>query len=229
MAPSKALPWDRVLAVSKHLSSPRDIALFWTLVGTGLRVSEVLELTVSSILSTTGLLLDYVESSPVRTSTKMRRRTIPMSKTLAYHLSQLIIRLPNRNPYTYLFLSRKGTNIPITSRQAGRILSKAFRAAGITNGFSPHSLRKTFAQAVYDGTGENIFLAQQALGHVSPASTVYYLDSQRAAVDAAIVAVLDSRIFDAPLSFEEKPAGTMPADPTDPERLTQPRTQDQAL
>ena len=222
MAPSKALPWPLVLDVSKHLNTPRDIALYWTLVGTGLRISEVLELTVSSVLSQKNALQHYLESTPARTTSKSRRRNIPISKALAYFLSQLIISLPNRNPYTYLFLSRKGRNIPITTRQASRILSQAFRAAGISNGFSPHSLRKTFAQAIYADTDENIFLAQQALGHVSPASTVYYLDAQRDAVEAAIVNVLDSRIYHTPLTGTEKPVDTVPTGSTDPKRLTQP-------
>jgi len=226
MPRARALPWTDVFTIADNLKSPRDIALFWTLIGTGLRLSEALNLTVSSVCEPNGTLLDYIQVEPRRTSTKLRHRHIPMSKSLAHFLAFLLFDLPNRNPFTYLFLSRKGTNVPITPRQARRILTAAFHAAGLSNGFSPHSLRKTFAQAIFDAEGQNVFVAQQALGHVSPASTVYYLDSLRTQVDAAITNVLDSRIIHTQLAGTEKPANTMPAGLTGNGRLTQPPTVD---
>lgn len=88
-----------------------------------------------------------------------------------------------------MFISRKG-NTAITSRHALRILSDAARSAGLP-AISTHTLRKTFADRLYDRLDGNVFEVQQALGHKSPASTIRYLGFKEKRVESAILSLFD--------------------------------------
>ena len=50
-----------------------------------------------------------------------------------------------------------------------------------------HTLRKTFAMRIYDGTQHNIFLTSKALGHASIDMTQKYLGISDEEVAAAIL------------------------------------------
>jgi site-specific recombinase XerD len=90
-----------------------------------------------------------------------------------------------------LFVSRKHTNgfAAITRQQAGRLLKELFALVGEFGNVSTHTMRKTFAKAIYDMTGGKIELVQQALGHRSIASTIAYLSFNSTAIDNAITAM----------------------------------------
>ncbi len=76
-------------------------------------------------------------------------------------------------PQRPLFPSRKFGNA-LSRSQAHRILEKAFQKAGLNGKLATHSLRKTFAQRIYDASGD-IFLVQELLGHKSVETTKEYL------------------------------------------------------
>ena len=90
-----------------------------------------------------------------------------------------------------LFVSRKHVNgfAAITRQQAGRLLKELFALIGEFGNVSTHTMRKTFAKAIYDMTGGKIELVQQALGHRSIASTIAYLSFNSTAIDNAITAM----------------------------------------
>jgi site-specific recombinase XerD len=87
-----------------------------------------------------------------------------------------------------LFVSRKHVNgyAAISRQQAHKLLKDLFAAIGEFGNVSTHTLRKTFAKAIYEATGGKIELVQIALGHVAITSTVSYLSFNTQSIDDAI-------------------------------------------
>ena len=65
------------------------------------------------------------------------------------------------------------------------ILKDAFTAAGLNGKLATHSLRKSFAQRVYEQSGD-IFLVQELLGHKSVSTTQRYLGVDWASAREAV-------------------------------------------
>ena len=65
------------------------------------------------------------------------------------------------------------------------MLKKAFMAAGLNGKLATHSLRKSFAQRVYEQSGD-IYLVQELLGHRNIATTQKYLGVNYADARAAV-------------------------------------------
>ena len=61
----------------------------------------------------------------------------------------------------------------------------AFEAAGLNGHLATHSLRKSFAQRLYDRTGD-IFAVQEMLGHKAVATTQKYLGVNYTSVRTAV-------------------------------------------
>ena len=59
-------------------------------------------------------------------------------------------------------------------KTAHKILKKAFTAAGLNGKLATYSLRKSFAQRLYEESSD-IYLVQELLGHKSVATTQEYL------------------------------------------------------
>ena len=68
------------------------------------------------------------------------------------------------------------------------MLKKAFMAAGLNGKLATHSLRKSFAQRLYDKTGD-IYLVQELLGHRNISTTQKYLGVNYADAKAAVEAI----------------------------------------
>ena len=73
----------------------------------------------------------------------------------------------------------------MTTRAAHNVLKKAFESAGLNEHLATHSLRKSFAQRLYDYTGD-IFAVQEMLGHKNAATTQKYLGVNYASVRDAL-------------------------------------------
>ena len=80
------------------------------------------------------------------------------------------------------------------------ILKDAFTAAGLNGKLATHSLRKSFAQRVYEQSGD-IFLVQELLGHKSVSTTQRYLGVDWASAREAVEGMaLASQPYTMPLS-----------------------------
>ena len=73
----------------------------------------------------------------------------------------------------------------MSRRTAHDVLKDAFEAAGLNGKLATHSLRKSFAQRLYDQTGD-IFTVQEMLGHKSVVTTQKYLGVNYASVRDAL-------------------------------------------
>jgi integrase len=91
------------------------------------------------------------------------------------------------NPEAYLFPNRYGH--PISVVHAWRVLLRACGEVSIAGRVGLHSMRKSFAQAVHEATGNDLFKTQQLLGHSSPLTTVRYLESSQPELDAVVLSL----------------------------------------
>ena len=81
-----------------------------------------------------------------------------------------------------LFPSRKGQGSKAMTRiSAHRALKPAFEAAGLNGKLGTHSLRKSYAQRLYEQTND-IYAVQEMLGHKSVVTTQRYLGVNYASV-----------------------------------------------
>ena len=85
-----------------------------------------------------------------------------------------------------LFPSRQGKRPQQMSRRtAHNVLKAAFIAAGLNGHLATHSLRKSFAQRLYEQSGD-IFMVQELLGHANVATTQKYFGVNYASARQAV-------------------------------------------
>ena len=85
-----------------------------------------------------------------------------------------------------LFPSRSGQGMKRMSRRTVHyVLKAAFIAAGLNGHLATHSMRKSFAQRLYDRTSD-IFAVQEMLGHKAVSTTQKYLGVNYANIKEAV-------------------------------------------
>ena len=145
----------------------RNRAIIEVLFSCGLRVSELVTLTLSNI---------YEEDGFVRILGKgNKERLVPISGRALHELHlwymdrrQMKIKLGEED---YVFLNRRGAHL---TRTMIFIMIKQYAAqAGIRKTISPHTLRHSFATALLEG-GASLRVIQTLLGHESIGTTEIY-------------------------------------------------------
>jgi len=145
----------------------RDRALLELLYATGMRVSEVVGLTLGKI----NLSLGYI-----RCLGKGRKeRLIPVGRfaidATEEYLEDLRSKLLGDRHDEALFLSRTGR--PLDRSNIWRLVRKYARLAGIEEPLSPHTLRHCFATHLLAG-GADLRIVQELLGHADVTTTQIY-------------------------------------------------------
>lgn len=153
------------------LSKPegqRNRAMLEVLYGSGLRVSELINLKISDI--------SFNENIILVTGKGNKQRLVPLGElskkqTLIY-LEKIRPNIGVKKGFEdYLFLSRRGSRL---SRQMVFIVIKnKVEELGIAKKISPHTFRHSFATHLVQG-GANIRVVQQLLGHASIVTTEIY-------------------------------------------------------
>lgn len=169
----KSLTEDEVEALlnAPDITTPlglRDRAMLETLYATGLRVSELVGLTVIQINLTQGV---------VKVIGKGRKeRLVPLGELAVEWLEQFMnksrpLLLATEEPSASLFPSRLGAAM---TRQAFWQLIKRYAVqAGISKPLSPHTLRHAFATHLLNH-GADLRVVQLLLGHSSLSTTQIY-------------------------------------------------------
>ena len=155
----------------------RDLLLFTMGINTGLRISDLLKLTVADVKDKS-----HVELKEQKTG-KIKR--FPIQQSLQQLLNDYI---KNKPVNEYLFKSRnhsKGSR-PITRVMAYEILNNACSKCGIKDKIGTHTLRKTFGYHYYQKT-HDIALLQKILNHSSPSITLRYIGIEQDNIDASIM------------------------------------------
>jgi integrase len=169
----------------------RDAALFVLGVKSGFRISELLSLRLRDVWQA-GRSVERVTVERRHMKKKTEGRTVLLHPEAKAALAAWLDELRAAGveaPDAFVFQSRKGDNRPITRVQAYRILHAAYDACAMTGKLGTHSLRKTFANNVYDRLGGDLAKTQRALGHRNINSTVQYLSFREEEIDEAILAL----------------------------------------
>jgi integrase len=169
----------------------RDRALFLLGIKTGFRIAELLSLRVGDVLQHDRL-VDQLTVRRAHMKRQREGRTVPLHPDAKAALAAWLMALRQRTrmtPQTYVFQSRKGGNRPISPVQAWRILREAYATNGLTGKVATHSMRKTFANKVYQQLGYDLIRTKRALGHTHISNTERYLSFAEADIHAAILAI----------------------------------------
>jgi len=176
----------------------RDAAIVETAYAAGLRIGELSSLTIGAV---------DLRRGEVRVTGKGRKQRIsllgrPARAALDQYLSRgrpvLAALVPAeaevaaeraaatvRVPADVLFLNRFGG--PLGARGMRLRLDTLGREAGLPRGFSPHTLRHSFATHLLDG-GADLRIVQELLGHESLATTQVYTHVSPSRLRAAYTA-----------------------------------------
>jgi len=161
-------------AVDKLLASPadaplvqRDVAMIELIYAAGLRVSEVVALTVSQVKLEAGYLTVVGKGR--------KERAVPIGRfarerVLAY-LKEVRPQLLGRRLSPFLFVSRAGK--PMSRQAFWRRLRRRALQAEVREHLSPHTLRHAFATHLVEG-GADLRAVQLMLGHADIGTTEIY-------------------------------------------------------
>jgi integrase len=169
----------------------RDRALFLLGVRSGFRISELLSLRIGDVWQHDRL-VDRVTVPRRHMKGKQESRTVllhPEAKASLAAWLLILRQLPGANPQTFVFRSRKGPNRAISVVQAWRILQDAYTTNELGGKLGTHSMRKTFANRIYERSGRDLIKTQQAMGHKHVNSTQHYLSFLQEEIDALILAI----------------------------------------
>jgi integrase len=162
--------------------STRNELLFILGINVGLRISDILKLKVRDLTkSNTKAPKDYVIITEIKTR-----------KTKKFYIGDIVKKVienymkENNNPGfdTYIFLSKKGINRPITRQQAYRIINNAAELLGLVERndkgnlihgeIGTHTLRKTFGYHSFQN-GTSLELLMDLFNHSSKTQTLRYI------------------------------------------------------
>lgn len=167
----RVLNADQVLALLQARIEPspeglRDLALAELLYGSGLRISEALDLDVQDIDLAQGWVRVLGKGS--------KQRLVPLSQVSAQRLQAYLQQRRYFDPQEksqVLFLGKRGNRLQ--RRQASRILEKLARIAGLPQTVAPHTLRHSFATHMLEA-GADLRAIQELLGHSRLSTTQRY-------------------------------------------------------
>ncbi|MBI3883702.1 MAG: site-specific tyrosine recombinase XerD [Sphingobacteriales bacterium] len=158
------------------LSTPeggRNKAILETLYGCGLRVSEVVNLRISSLFLDVGFIKVIGKGD--------KERLVPIGsdaiKYINVYKNNIRVHTPLKpGNEDILFLNRRGAKL---SRVMIFLIIKALaKQAGITKNISPHTFRHSFATHLVEG-GADLRAVQEMLGHESITTTEIYTHLDR--------------------------------------------------
>lgn len=170
---------EELLAAPDHKQSPknlRDAALLTVLYATGMRVTEVVSLSVDDVD-----LDNQILSCPGEKDGETRR--LPFDNdthdTLEAYLSNGRPNLVKDKSESALFLNHRGQQL---TRQGLWLIIKAYaRQVGLNQAVTPHTLRHSFAAHKLN-SGSDLQEVQKLLGHANISTTQIYtqLDDEKA-------------------------------------------------
>ena len=195
MRGTRPLDNDEIRRVSTCFTGTFEIrnrGLFMLGVSTGGRISELLSLTIGDVYQNRKAVSDLLFEKSIVKGGEVSR-AVPVNADGRRAIDDLIAW--HREKYRGvastrpLFPSRnkKGT-VPMNRQTAHEMLKKAFIAAGLNGKLATHSLRKSFAQRVYEQSGD-IYLVQELLGHRSVSTTQKYLGVNYASARQTVEAI----------------------------------------
>ena len=175
----------KVLESFEGVFAVRNRSLFMLGVSVGGRISELLALNVNDVWQNNKPVKDLLFDRNIVKGGEVSR-AVPVNtdgrqaieNLIAWH-AKMFGDITSTRP---LFPSRKGQGLKAMTRIAAHdALKIAFEAAGLNGKLGTHSLRKSYAQRLYEQTND-IYAVQEMLGHKSVVTTQRYLGVNYASV-----------------------------------------------
>ena len=196
MKGTRPLDNDEIRSVSTCFTgtfATRNRGLFLLGVSTGGRISELLSLTTGDVYQNKKPVTDLLYTKRIVKGGEVSR-SVPVNadgrraidELVSWHRQHYGNPIASKRP---LFPSRhKSGTVPMHRQTAHAILKTAFIEAGLNGHIATHSLRKSFAQRLYDKTGD-IYMVQELLGHKNISTTQKYLGVNYADAKAAVESI----------------------------------------
>jgi len=150
----------------------RDSFLFTFGINTGLRISDILELTVGDVRGKTHVTIKEQKTD--------KRKRFKLHHELREAIQDYTKGMADTD---YLFKSKRGNN-PIKRVQAYKILNRAAKNLGVEE-IATHTMRKTFGYHFYKKTGD-IAMLQEIFNHSAPSVTKRYIGITQDEIDEVI-------------------------------------------
>ncbi|HZJ85281.1 MAG TPA: site-specific tyrosine recombinase XerD [Syntrophomonadaceae bacterium] len=151
----------------------RDRAMLELMYGTGVRVSELLNIRMEELNTTAGFLRCFGKGQ--------KERIIPVNQTSIDWINRYITNARSllvKNPIERcLFVNANGR--PMTRQGFYKILTNYAKKAEIKKEVTPHTLRHSFATHILEN-GADLRAVQEMLGHVDISTTQIYTHLTRA-------------------------------------------------
>ena len=191
MKGTRPLDNDEIRKVSEAFDGVftiRNQSLFMLGVSVGGRISELLALKVNDVWQNGKPVKDLLFDLSIVKGGEVSR-AVPVNVDGRQAIENVIawqVKLyGNIDPTRPLFPSRNGQGSQMMTRKAAHdVLKSAFEAAGLNGKLGTHSLRKSYAQRLYEQTND-IYVVQEMLGHKSVMTTQRYLGVNYASVREA--------------------------------------------
>jgi len=163
----------QIEAIKRYLKNQnlRDHLLFVLGINSGLRISDLLSLTIEDVKDRDRIILREKKTG--------KAKDFPLSDTCKKSINEYLSLIQKQSGW--LFKSKKG-NRPITRIQAYRVINKAARFVGINEAIGTHTLRKTFGYWAYK-KGVDITKIQKLLNHSAPSVTLAYIGITKEELD----------------------------------------------
>jgi integrase/recombinase XerD len=152
----------------------RNRAMLELLYGSGLRISELLELKLSDLHVNMGFINVIGKGN--------KERIVPIGAECAYHLKRYLTDARpymKKTPGDILFVNSRGEGISRVGFY--KVLKKLTLKAGIMKEVSPHTLRHSFASHLLDN-GVDLRVVQELLGHEDISTTQIYTHISKARI-----------------------------------------------
>lgn len=146
----------------------RNLAMLETLYGSGLRVSELVQLKITDL---------FLQDEFVKILGKgSKERLVPLSpisiRLISNYIEHVRVHLPIQKGFEdCLFLNNRGKSL--SRVMVFLIIKKLTQQAGITKNISPHTFRHSFATHLVEN-GADLRVVQELLGHSSITTTEIY-------------------------------------------------------
>lgn len=161
----KLLLWTRQYPYKYSYEKNRAVAIIAMFMYSGLRVQELLNLTLSDVDFTHKVIV-------VKAGKGNKDRMIPLSATLQGYLQPYLLERKKTNPYSLYFFVSRDSKGKFSEKAFRRLILKIRDTSKIF--FTPHMLRHTFATLMLEG-GCDVFALSKMMGHSDIKTTTIYL------------------------------------------------------